>query len=173
MFSVSRLLLFRISKPPWTTLWRACYLFPMTDHHLQGVSPGAWRMLEKGTSPADTTGIDVEEEEQDAGGGGARLACRACRQEVTRTGARIRVNGKHSHVFFNPNGNVFEIGCFARATACLGVGPVTSEFTWFTGYAWQVAICLRCHSHLGWIFRSSEKGFYGLILKALIEIAEE
>jgi len=105
----------------------------------------------------------VEDEDRRA------LVCRACRTAITRPDLAMEVNGGHRHVFFNPHGLVFELGCFASARNVLPRGPKTDEFTWFPGYAWQVVTCTGCASQLGWRYTSAGGGFFGLILAALIE----
>lgn len=108
-------------------------------------------------------------ETQDAENG-SRLICAACHNPITQNTFRIAKQGQHKHVFFNPHGLVFEIGCFSSASGCFQVGQRTFEFTWFEGYAWQITLCSACNLHLGWQFRSREgDGFYGLILDALLE----
>lgn len=95
------------------------------------------------------------------------LVCAACGNKVTRESERIEVSGAHQHNCTNPQGITFHIGCFGRVTGCGNVGPVTAEHTWFQGYQWQVAVCTRCATHLGWRFVSAGGGFHGLILDRL------
>lgn len=98
-----------------------------------------------------------------------RLLCAACRHVITRPSERAEVQGGHRHTFANPHGLFFEIGCFRNAPGCANVGPLTTEFTWFRGYAWKVAVCGRCATHLGWKFASGSGGiFHGLVLDRLI-----
>lgn len=98
------------------------------------------------------------------------LLCAACRTKITWKQASISISGSHSHVFVNPAGLVFEVGCFSRAINLSGLGPITSEFTWFPGYSWQTALCSFCHSQIGWIYNSEDESvFFGLILDRLIE----
>ncbi|MCU0693499.1 MAG: cereblon family protein [Polyangiaceae bacterium] len=99
------------------------------------------------------------------------LVCVACRHAITSRDARVEVAGAHRHTFANPNGIVYCIGCFSRAPGCLSVGRLSTEFPWFAGFAWQVAVCGRCSAHLGWGFRSADRGFHGLILDRLVEEA--
>ncbi|MDZ7736583.1 MAG: cereblon family protein [Gammaproteobacteria bacterium] len=66
------------------------------------------------------------------------------------------------HTCTNPHGIIYRIGCFSAAPGCSEVGPAFSEFSWFSGYRWQVAICGNCQEHLGWHFHG-EQSFYGLI----------
>jgi len=107
----------------------------------------------------------LEEEDK-----GRALLCAACRHLVTRSNEKIDVHGKHTHVFFNPAGIVFELGCFRAAPGCTLWGRPTLEFTWFDGYAWRVCLCSRCRTHLGWHYGNvhAPGEFYGLILSHLI-----
>lgn len=109
----------------------------------------------------------VEKEE----GEGRAILCLACRHLVTRTGEKISVHGKHAHVFFNPAGIVFELGCFRSAPGCVDLGRSTQEFTWFDGHAWRICVCVKCQTHLGWHYQNvhGPGAFYGLILSQLVE----
>jgi len=106
-----------------------------------------------------------EEEPQEA----ERIYCRQCLKMITSPEERITVEGAHQHTFANPYGIVFEIGCFRTAQGCGHTGVPTSEFSWFKGFSWQVAVCHRCLLQVGWRFTSVDAdGFYGLILNRLI-----
>ena len=96
------------------------------------------------------------------------ILCRQCNHPVTRPVDRIEKDGTHRHTFANPHGIVYEIGCFRSAIGCGYTGPATTEFTWFKGYSWRIAICRACLTHLGWIFISAGSDqFHGLILDRL------
>lgn len=97
------------------------------------------------------------------------LLCSRCLHPITSRQEETAVNGRHTHVFANPGGMVFEVGCFRSASGCGHAGLPTLEFTWFDGYAWQVAVCSGCVSHIGWYYTSSDGSFYGLILNRLID----
>ncbi|WP_051328395.1 cereblon family protein [Desulfatirhabdium butyrativorans] len=97
------------------------------------------------------------------------LRCAACLEPVATGKDRIAVDGSHAHVFANPCGIVFEIGCFALAPGCGTVGEASDEFTWFPGYAWQIGVCGNCARHLGWRFASDGGNFFwALILDRLV-----
>ena len=97
------------------------------------------------------------------------ILCRQCMHVITSPSERIVVEGSHKHTFANPHGIVFEIGCFGAVIGCGYAGAPTDEFTWFKGFSWRVAVCIRCLSHLGWLFTSSGfESFHGLILDKLI-----
>ncbi len=97
----------------------------------------------------------------------ARLYCARCNHWITDEQQRIAVNGAHAHTCTNPLGITFHIGCFRSAPGCSAEGAATHEHTWFPGYAWQIAYCGRCNTHLGWWYTSPDDGFYGLINERL------
>ncbi len=97
------------------------------------------------------------------------LRCKQCQYPITRTGDRIKINEKHQHVFANPHGFIYQIGCFAQAPGCIIIGEATNYFSWFPGYAWRIALCGQCWTLLGWAFRSQESQFFGLILDKLTQ----
>lgn len=101
--------------------------------------------------------------------GGPYLCCRSCLQRITAEGARFSKAGSHRHRFTNPLGYRFEIGCFAHASGCRDHGSAIRDHTWFAGYAWRIALCGACTTHLGWRFESGVATFYGLILERLME----
>lgn len=96
------------------------------------------------------------------------LYCAACHVPITRHIDRISVNEQHEHVFANPHGYIYHIGCFAQAPGCVRAGEESDFFSWFPGYRWQLALCGRCLEFLGWAFHSSQSQFWGLILDKLI-----
>lgn len=96
-----------------------------------------------------------------------RLFCAACRHFITHQNERIPVQGGHEHRFTNPHGITYHIGCYREAAGCSTVGESTAEFTWFSGYAWRIALCMNCRTHLGWRFQSQDDYFHGLIVSRL------
>jgi hypothetical protein len=97
-----------------------------------------------------------------------RLLCATCKHPVTQHDQRITVQGGHEHRFTNPHGITYQIGCFRKASGCAVLGDATTEFTWFRGFAWRIAICANCQAHLGWRFESASEYFHGLIVDRLI-----
>lgn len=98
------------------------------------------------------------------------ILCRQCRRIITAQTERIEMLGAHQHVFANPHGIVYHIGCFRFASGCGYAGRPSDEFSWFKGYSWRVAVCGSCLFHLGWLFNSQDRGsFTGLILDHLIQ----
>lgn len=116
-------------------------------------------------TPVQETGTDDAErpDEEDV------LYCAKCHAPITSRRNRITVNEQHEHVFANPAGYIFHIGCFREARGCMITGEETDYFTWFPGYTWRYALCGRCITLLGWAFRSQESVFFGLIVDKLCE----
>lgn len=120
-----------------------------------------------GVSP--DAAADTLTREDDEAARERRLLCRKCGHAITSRGRAIVSDGSHVHVFTNPAGLTFRIGCFSDAPGCLLAGEPTTEFTWFPGHAWSFALCAGCGAHLGWYYDSGSGGFFGLILANLAE----
>lgn len=121
-----------------------------------------------GAGPSSASRAD--DETRGAPGVEPELLCSACGRGITRPRLRIRVQGAHEHTFINPEGVIYRIGTFSAAFGAAEVGPSSTYFSWFSGHAWRVLVCLGCGVHLGWSFRSSESAFVGLILDRLREV---
>lgn len=137
---------------------------------LQNLTVGAFGppyLLRDAADPKRRQVIDRQEQDEEGTQKHPSLLCRVCSHTITSEDQRIEVAGSHRHTFFNPAGIVFELGCFAKAPGCGLLGEASDEFSWFTGYVWRVALCVRCGAHLGWHFQSGETGFYGLIVSNL------
>ena len=96
------------------------------------------------------------------------ILCKNCGGFISRPSWQRQMDNAFSHTFANPHGHVFVIGCFDDAPGCVAVSPLSSEFSWFKGYHWNIGVCQGCDTHLGWIFRSDQDLFFGLILDKLI-----
>jgi hypothetical protein len=113
------------------------------------------------SSPVSTEKQGVRSEEQKA------VVCRDCGNPITGADSITFIDGSRTHTFFNPVGIVYEIICFSRAPGCAIHGAASTEFSWFSGFTWRVALCGNCHIHLGWLFESVDLSFFGLILQKL------
>jgi len=82
------------------------------------------------------------------------------------------VDGSHEHQCVNPHGLSFHIGCFGWVTGCRVVGAPSAEWSWFPPCRWQIELCGGCREHLGWLFRSADREFHGLILDRLVAVGE-
>jgi len=95
------------------------------------------------------------------------IVCAICGHEITTSDQEIAVDSNHKHVFSNPGGVLFEIGCFSDAWGAFVHGDATDEFSWFPGHRWCYASCSGCLTHLGWHFFGNGSNFWGLILNRL------
>jgi hypothetical protein len=150
------------------------------------VSPGRHlRALKRGPSEprrgggdgdASSADVDTVTDIDDMSGGRA-VVCRHCHSQITTTGARITIADRHDHTFINPGGWEYRIGCFAKAPGCSQRGEISTYWSWFEGYSWQMDVCASCGEHLGWLFRAVDDDllgqFHGLILNRLEEIEED
>ena len=134
-----------------------------------GILAAAYALFRQGEAVKNAQDLQQNAgvQERDAPEKGDPLLCAACSRPITRERERIRINERHEHVFANPHGYIYQIGCFAAAPGCLTVGAAESFFSWFPGYAWQVALCGGCGALLGWAYSSADAQFYGLILEKL------
>lgn len=91
-----------------------------------------------------------------------KIRCAGCEHELTDADARVSPDGAHRHVKVNPHGNVYHIACFSPVPGVIPIGKPSGEFSWFSGYRWQIAVCGGCQQHLGWRFVGDD-GFVALI----------
>jgi hypothetical protein len=95
------------------------------------------------------------------------ICCKSCGQVVAKRADRGTCISGDEHTFRNPAGYSFHVVVFSQAQGCKQVGPAVSRDSWFPGYAWQIALCDECETHLGWFFRGQEGSFHGLIATRL------
>jgi hypothetical protein len=137
--------------PPFFEIWCRDLLLRQVKPEAPGHHPS--------TAPTD------EPEERHLGA----IVCRQCLHVITFSTEHRIINGAHLHTFANPEGIIFEIGCYHDAKGCGYIGPASSEFTWFNGYVWRIAVCGYCLVHLGWRFTGADGHFFhGLITSRLI-----
>ncbi|POP53791.1 cereblon family protein [Zhongshania marina] len=96
------------------------------------------------------------------------ISCLNCRQAITATNFRTRINDQHHHRFVNPGGIIFDVCCFHSAPGTIINGEATAQYCWFQGYRWQYAHCEHCADQLGWYYENDRnEAFFALIPSAL------
>ena len=110
----------------------------------------------------------VFEHEEDESLRDWRLVCASCGHLVTRVSEKIGVRGRHHHDF-PYYGKIVRLGCYRNAPGCVGIERISSGYSWFRGYSWQIQLCRNCYTQLGWKYMSQEDSFYGLVFKMLRE----
>jgi hypothetical protein len=113
------------------------------------------------TTPEATPSAATDTETDD------HVRCAQCRAELTSRSLAVKRAGAHEHTFRNPAGYSWTIACYRDAAGCRSVGALTTEASWFPGYAWCYARCARCGRHIGWWFVGDEPSFVGLIVTRL------
>ena len=142
----------------------------LTLWYFPGLLHPAWAMAFDALAERDAEALIEDETEKRIDR--SPLICSACGERITSVRDRVEMNGNHAHTFTNPHGFTFDIGCFRSAPGCRPLGEATEAWTWFHGYAWRVAVCGGCGTHLGWGYERSPAdadaaGFFGLILDRL------
>ncbi len=125
-------------------------------------------LKEDGQRALDTTSAPNDEEAPER-----RLRCAGCGAEIAAQSALFGMRSSSAeHVFPNPLGQMRVI-LTLRAARVVCVSRPTTEFTWFAGYSWRIAVCGACELHLGWLFEAVSTGepasFYGLLKESLVE----
>src|SRR5262249_32199615 len=128
---------------------------------------GVWGREERGSTTPGAGAPAIQPDAETTIQEERAIVCAACGHSVTREKARLAVTGSHIHTFKNPSAIDYTIGCFREAHGAQSVGERSTVWTWFPGYAWQVALCARCGVHLGWSFHADGGTFWGLILERL------
>ena len=83
----------------------------------------------------------------------AVLRCASC-------GARW-ADGQHildtgsTGAFVNPHGYVHDMLTVSGGSNLFAQGAPVTRDSWFQGFAWQIAHCLSCFSHAGWLFTAA------------------
>ena len=105
------------------------------------------------------------------------LICRSCGLHVASEFALVEIQGRpFRSTYRNPFGLEFEILTVERVSNLLLTSEPTREHSWFPGYAWRMASCSHCLTHLGWQFAATRPAlmpasFYGLWAEKLVSQA--
>lgn len=102
------------------------------------------------------------------------LRCKDCNQQIADMSHvfSMSVSGPLS-AYVNPGGHVHETVTVHEAENLNLIGRPSTEHSWFPGYAWTIAQCRRCSSHMGWKFTTKKKDltpqkFWGLCRSSLV-----
>ncbi|XP_064154783.1 protein cereblon [Anguilla rostrata] len=103
------------------------------------------------------------------------LCCKQCQDTEITTKKEIFSLSLYGPMaaYVNPHGYVHETLTVYRASSLNLVGRPSTLHSWFPGYAWTIAQCRTCSSHLGWKFTATKKDlspqrFWGLTRSALL-----
>ncbi|KAL1117028.1 hypothetical protein AAG570_004356, partial [Ranatra chinensis] len=103
-------------------------------------------------------------------------SCRTCRTQVghQRDVFAMSVEGAQN-TYVNPHGFLHETITLRRVMNLSLVGSRSTQYSWFPGYSWCIAVCETCHGHIGWQFvatkrRMSPRKFWGLSRQSLTTV---
>ena len=126
------------------------------------------RRCRSAAQPPERTSTTTEASSSLGASGHRRLACAACRTSLAEDARATERAGAHRHLCANPAGVVYAIRLFVGSWSIAAVGTSSAAHSWFPGATWQIAVCRRCHLHLGWLFHEAAP-FAGLIEGAYVE----
>ncbi|XP_052285808.1 protein cereblon-like isoform X3 [Dreissena polymorpha] len=102
------------------------------------------------------------------------FCCQHCNKDITGMSSifSMSVSGPLS-AYVNPGGHVHETVTVHEAHNLSLQGRPSTEHSWFPGYAWTIAQCRHCYSHMGWKFTATRKElqprkFWGLCRSSLV-----
>ncbi|XP_060079019.1 protein cereblon-like [Ylistrum balloti] len=102
------------------------------------------------------------------------LCCKGCGYQVANKNDvfSLSIEGPLG-AYVNPGGYVHETMTVHKAQNLNLIGRPSTEHSWFPGYAWTIAQCRRCNSHMGWKFTSTMKElkpqkFWGLTRSSVV-----
>lgn len=106
--------------------------------------------------------------------------CKRCRNKIAcYADIFAMAKGNVNANYCNPAGYIHETLTVHKTadTAVKMVDRASTEFSWFPGYAWQIAVCRECDTHIGWKFIAVTKNlkpktFFGLSCKSLVVLPE-
>ncbi|XP_076469200.1 protein cereblon-like [Babylonia areolata] len=104
----------------------------------------------------------------------AVLCCVACSQQIARKEDLFSMSMEGPlGAYVNPQGHVHETLTVYKANNLSLLGRPSTEHSWFPGYAWTIAQCRRCASHMGWKFTAAKRKltpqkFWGLCRSSLV-----
>ena len=102
--------------------------------------------------------------------------CKRCKTQVSSYADIFAMaKGNVNANYCNPAGYIHETLTVHKTIegSLRLVDRPSTDFSWFPGYGWQIAVCSKCSSHIGWKFVAvtknlKPKSFYGLSCKSLV-----
>ncbi|KAG7283200.1 hypothetical protein CRUP_004942 [Coryphaenoides rupestris] len=103
------------------------------------------------------------------------LCCKQCQHTEITTKKEIFSLSLYGPMaaYVNPHGYVHETLTVYKASNLNLIGRPSTMHSWFPGYAWTIAQCRNCGSHMGWKFTAAMKDlspprFWGLTRSAML-----
>eukprot|EP00249_Psilotum_nudum_P021742 c28226_g1_i3 orf=384-2126(-) len=106
-----------------------------------------------------------------------QIRCKNCLTEIARRSDMLVMSADGPiGAYVNKYGYVHETLTLCRARGLILQGRPDTQHSWFPGYAWTIADCSVCESHMGWLFTAvtknmRPKAFWGMRRSQLAENA--
>ncbi|CAN1784893.1 Protein cereblon [Linum perenne] len=86
------------------------------------------------------------------------VRCKICKNIIARRSDMLVMSSDGPlGAYVNPHGCVHEIVTLFKANGLALMGRPVTEYSWFPGYAWTIANCVMCETHMGWRFTATKK----------------
>lgn len=86
------------------------------------------------------------------------VRCKTCKTAIAKRSDMLVMSSEGPlGAYVNPHGCVHEILTLNKANGLALYGRAETEYSWFPGYAWTVASCSTCETHMGWLFTATKK----------------
>lgn len=87
-----------------------------------------------------------------------KIQCKSCQTLIGRRRDMLIMSSDGPlSAYANPHGFVHEVMTLLKTNGVGVAGPPVKEFSWFPGYAWSIAECTTCGTHMGWHFSATRK----------------
>ncbi|KAH9301317.1 hypothetical protein KI387_012900 [Taxus chinensis] len=107
-----------------------------------------------------------------------RVRCKICSTVISRRRNMLVMSTDGPiGAYVNAHGFVHEILTLYNTRGLALKGHAETELSWFPGYAWTIAHCSVCDSHMGWLFTAVKEGlepksFWGVRRSQLADTAQ-
>ncbi|KAJ8773648.1 hypothetical protein K2173_005894 [Erythroxylum novogranatense] len=86
------------------------------------------------------------------------IRCKICQTVLARRSDMLTMSVEGPlNAYVNKYGSVHEIITLYKANGLALEGRAFTEYSWFPGYAWTIAYCSTCETHMGWLFTATKK----------------
>ncbi|XP_061369594.1 uncharacterized protein LOC133312424 [Gastrolobium bilobum] len=86
------------------------------------------------------------------------IRCKSCQTIIAKRSDMLMMSSEGPlGAYVNPGGFVHEIMTFYKANGLALIGPASTEYSWFPGYAWTIAECATCKNQMGWLFTAMKR----------------
>ncbi|XP_012570656.1 uncharacterized protein [Cicer arietinum] len=96
------------------------------------------------------------------------IRCKICQIIIAKRSDMLVMSSEGPvGAYVNATGYVHEVTTLYKANGLALTGPAFTKYSWFPGYAWTIANCATCETHMGWLFTSTNrkvkpKSFWGI-----------